>query len=259
MKSIHNFRDFGGYPTQNGLAIKKGLLYRSGNLARASAEELQILISLGIKTICDLRTQREHSREPDRLPPHCGIRSVHIPIKARQHNESGYVSQLLSLLFGRARGLDYDEVLQEIYREYVINFRREFSEMLRLLTDSNNLPILIHCTAGKDRTGFACSLIQRILGMPTEAVMQDYLLSNSHLDRFIREMQRRLSILFIFGISRQKMLPLFEARRAYLTAALDQIKSDYRSLDVYLRKGLNFSDADRRELTETLLEKAAAT
>ncbi len=255
MERVHNFRDAGGHRTEEGLRVKRGVLYRSGNLAAASEADLQRLSSLGIRTVCDLRTYGERSNHPDRTPRHTGVRSIHIPIKVDQHNESGSISRLLWLLFGKARRLDYGDIVRKSYREYVTDFHAEFSTVLRLAAESHNLPLLIHCTAGKDRTGFACSLIQRTLGVPREQVMEDYLRSNEHLDEFTEEILNRFRFIRLFGVTRDKVLPLFEARSEYLEAAFDQIRRDYGTVGSYIRDGLSFSDQDRRRLKSLLLEE----
>ena len=256
MKRIENFRDFGGYRTQNGLIVKRGMLYRSGSLAKASDDDLAKLSSLGIRTVCDLRTHQERSNNPDRIPGNSNVKSIHIPIKVTMHNESGVISQLFALLFGEARRLDYAQVAKQIYREYAVDFRPEFSEIIKLAAEGSNLPILIHCTAGKDRTGLACGLIQLMLGVPLESVTQDYLLTNGRLHEFKDAMLNRLRFLSIFGISRQKFLPLFEARSEYLEAAFDQMRHEYGTVENYVRDGLGFSDKDRLGLKDLLLEKS---
>ena len=255
METIHNFRDFGGFKTQNGLVVKRGTLYRSGSLDKASDEDLKALSALGIRTICDLRTPQERSDRPDRRLGGSEVKIVHIPVKSRNHNESGFISQLFSLLFGKARGSNFDQVSREIYREYVTVFRHEFSEVVKLAVESNNLPILIHCTAGKDRSGFACSVIQLLLGMSLELVLQEYLRTNEHLHRFREEMLEKLKLFSVFGVPLQKFQPLFYARREYLEAAWDQMQRDYGSVDEYMRAGLGVADEEASRLKTLLLER----
>lgn len=255
MERIHNFRDFGGYKTLNGSMVRKGLLYRSGGLAHASDNDLKTILSLEIKTIIDLRTNQERNDNPERLPGTLTIKSIHLPIKVKMHDESGFIRQLLSLLFGKARKINYGEAMKGVYREYVTDFRSEFSAIIRLAADSANLPILIHCTGGKDRTGFACSLIQLILGAPVETVMYDYLKTNDYSHEMKDEIQKRLKKFSYFGISIAKFFPLLEARSEYLDAAYDQIKNDFGTVDDYVRNGLSFSDKDRYMLQNLLLEK----
>lgn len=254
MEAIPNFRDFGGYKTEDGSVIKKGLLFRSGSLARASEGDLQTLAALGIRTVCDLRTVRERQQGPDRLPGGRDINYVHIPIKARRHNEASPARQLWSLLFGSARGLDYGELLTELYQELVTDFRPELGRVIKLVGDRDNLPVLIHCTAGKDRTGVTCGLIQLLLGVPVEGVMADYLLSNNGLDLFKAEMRRKFRLFLMVGLPGERFVPLMEARREYLLAALEQIERDYGGLDDYARRGLGLSDEDRLGLKCLFLE-----
>lgn len=255
LESIHNFRDFGGYKTQNGLMLKRGLLYRSASLERASDNDLKKLSALGIQTIIDLRTNKEKQKNPDRSPENSPLKFIHIPIKVKMHNESGFIWQLLSLLFGKARKIDYHEAMKVIYREYITNFRSQFSEIIMLVSDSRNLPLLIHCVGGKDRTGFACSLIQLILGVPVETVMHDYLKTNDHSHELKDEIQKRLKKFSSFGVAIEKFFPLLEARKEYLEAAFNQMRNDFGTVDDYIRDGLNFSDEDRLNLKDLLLEK----
>ena len=256
MESIHNFRDFGGYKTKNGTMLKKGLLFRSGSLANISHGDMLQLSELGVRTICDLRSRREMRDQPDSIPEYWNGRYVHIPINGGMQPESGYISQLYSLLFGEARKINFNDVAIEAYRKYVTEFRSGYAEIIKLTSQSENLPILIHCTAGKDRTGFACSLIQLLLEVPFELVMQDYLRTNNHLHEFKQGMLKKLRILSFVGVSKQKFMPLFEARSEYLKAAYDQIKLDYGTVDNYFRGGLGFSDQDRERLKYLLLGKS---
>lgn len=255
MEKIHNFRDFGGYKTKNRLIIKKGMLFRSGSLANASDNDLKKLSLLGIKTIIDLRTKKERNNNPDRIPGNSAIKSIHIPIKVTTHDESAFIWQLLSLLFGKARNIDYGEAMKQVYQEYVTDFGSEFSEIIRLVSESSNLPILIHCAGGKDRTGFACSLIQLILGVPVETMIHNYLKTNEYLHEAKDEFRNRLKKFSFFGISIEKFVPIFEARREYLEAAFNQISSDFGSVDNYVRDELGFSDEDRLRLKDLLLEE----
>jgi len=255
MEAIHNFRDIGGSRTVEGRRVKRGVLYRSASLAYASPADLKELSSLGIRTVCDLRTHEERNDDPDRVPRHAGVRSVHVPIQVNHHNKPGVISRIAWLLFGKARRLDYEAIARESYREYVVDFRAEFASVMKMASEDHNLPLLIHCTAGKDRTGFACSLIQLTLGVSPEVVMADYLRSNNHLDRFKEVTLYKLRFLKLFGVSKQKILPLLEARSEYLEAAWDQISQDYGSVGGYVREGLGFSDEDTRRLKRLFLEE----
>lgn len=254
LEGAFNFRDFGGYRIQNGSKIKPGLLYRSESLARLTENDLEKIESLGIKVVCDLRTHDEVRKEPDRIPNNSGVKSIHIPMKSKRHNELALIARIFALVTGKARKMDFEKVLIEIYREFVTDFTEEFSSILKLITDNNNLPILIHCKGGKDRTGFACALIQLILDTSSELVEQDYLFTNECFEEIKDNYLDRLKYLSIFGVTKEKLLPFFEARKKYLDAALNQIKVDYGSVCNYTERGLNFSAEDRIRLQKLLIE-----
>jgi len=256
MELIYNFRDFGGYQTESGKTVKKGLLYRSGGLDQASENDLNDLDSLGIRTLIDLRTSQERSEAPDCLPIGWDGQVVHLPMKMLVTPKSSRLASLYSIMFGEARKLEFEEVARGTYRDYVIPYQDELSKILRMVMQVDNLPILIHCTAGKDRTGVACSILQRVLGVPDEIVMRDYLLSNEWLNEYNRAMLKRLRFLILLGFSNNRFLPLLEARREYLEAAFSQIKDEYGDFWKYLQEGLGFSDEERNKLIELLLQEA---
>lgn len=255
MEKIHNFRDFGGYKTRDGHVVKKGLLYRSAGLSTATEGDLKEMTALGIKTVCDLRGQKESSDEPDRIFGGTGVRWIHAPINVSLHNARGFIVYLFSLLLGKTRRLDFGESAMEGYRAYVTKFRQLFSEIIKMVSDSNNLPILIHCKAGKDRTGFASSLILSLLGVPFETVMEDYLKSNVDLKEFREDTLRKLRVFAIFGFTTEDYLPLFDACSEYLQAAYDQIMHDYGTLGEYAHTGLGLTDDDLARLKSVLLEE----
>lgn len=252
MEGIHNFRDFGGHAVDRGLRVRKGMIYRSGSMHKASASDLKLLSSLGVRTICDLRTHKERKRNPDRIPDSV-IKTAHIPIKVSQHNDSAFIFQAFSLLLGRARGLNFAAVTRAVYRELAADFLAEFSEVLKLAADERNLPMLIHCTAGKDRTGYACSLLQLMLGVPREQVFLHYLESNEHLRGLQRELMKKFFYLSMFGVSTSNFLPLLEARSEYLEAAFQQIDGHFGGFDHYLLHGLALREDDRERLKQLFL------
>lgn len=253
-KTIHNFRDFGGYSLQNGARIKKGLLYRSGNLSRISDEDHAALSLLGIKTIVDLRTSMEIMKHPDRTLNIEDMHFVNIPMHPIRDSESRSFMQLLSMLFGKERKVDYALLAKITYQSYAIDFLSPYSTILKLLADRRNLPILFHCTAGKDRTGVVVSIIQRLLGVSSNIVMHDYLESNFRLQAYQQNIMDQIKFLPILGIPRDKFLPLFEARKEYLQAAFKQIEKDFGTLDAYYRIGLHFSINDKIGLAKVLIE-----
>jgi protein-tyrosine phosphatase len=254
MEKIYNFRDFGGYKTRDGHIVKKGLLYRSAGLNEASQADLNEMAVLGIHTVCDLRGESEQKEQPDRTFGGAEINRVKVPVKVNLHNARGFLTSLFSFRFGKGRQLDFGEAAREGYRAYASHFCGEFATIIRLASDSRNLPILIHCKAGKDRTGFSTSLILSLLGVPFEQVMEEYLKTNVYLREFREKTLKQLKIFSFFGFSIDNYLPLFDACPDYLQAAYDQINEEYGSLEEYAQKCLVLSDETLTRLKSILLD-----
>ncbi|MBC8336639.1 MAG: tyrosine-protein phosphatase [Anaerolineales bacterium] len=254
MESIHNFRDFGGYKTQNGTSLKSGLLYRSGDLSKASNADIDYIASLGIKTVCDLRSEFERQKEPDRIPIARPFTFFNIPMRPIVDYHGRSLRRLFSLMFGSERKMDYIAESYQAYREYATNYLPQLKALFHRISNPENLPLLIHCSAGKDRTGVVSSLIQLVLGVPFETVMEDYLITNENLDAYTQEIYRRLSKLAYFGVPWRMYAPLFDARSDYLSAALSQVKEEFGVLDQWIRRGLGFSEKDQAALAAVLIK-----
>jgi len=255
MESINNFRDFGGYKTQNGTRLKTGLLYRSGDLSKATDADLEQIHSLRIKTICDLRSEGERKHEPDRVPAVKPFTFFNIPMRPIVDYHGRSLGRLLSLMFGSERRRDYVAESYQAYRDYATRYLPQLKALFQRISDPENLPVLIHCSAGKDRTGVVSSLIQLVLGVSAETVMDDYLKTNGNLNAYKEDVFRRLSRLGLFGIPWKELYtPLFAARTDFLSAALEQIKEEFGAIDDWFRQGLGFSEKDQLALVSILIE-----
>jgi len=249
MESIINFRDFGSYKTRDGALIKKGLLYRSGDLSKATDTDLEQLHSLGIKTICDLRSEPERKNEPDRMPTARPFTFFNIPMRPIIDYHARSLRRLFSLMFGQERRMDYIAESQQAYREYAINYLPQLKALFQRISEPENLPLLIHCSAGKDRTGVVSGLLQLVLGVPLDSVMDDYLKTNDYINAYKQDVFRRLSKLGIFGIPWKKMYgPLFAARSDFMNAAITQVKEEFGAIDDWFRSGLGLSEKEHLAL-----------
>ena len=246
MQAINNFRDFGGYRTQNGTRLKKGLLYRSGDLSKATDADLERITSLGIKTVCDLRSEGERRHEPDRIPAMKPFTFFNIPMRPIVEYHGRSLKRLLSLMFGSERRMDYVAESRQAYREYATRYLPQLKALFQRISDPENLPVLIHCSAGKDRTGVVASLIQLVLGVSMETAMDDYLKTNGNLSAYTEDVFRRLSKLGYFGVPWKRLyIPLFAARADFLSAALEQVKEEFGAVDEWFRRGLGFSEREQ--------------
>lgn len=254
MEAIHNFRDFGGYQTASGATIKKGLLYRSGSLDKATNADLDELAVLGIKTICDLRSEQERLKEPDRIPDVEPVTFFNISMRPIVDYHSRSLKRLFSLMFGTERKTDYIAESYKAYRDYATGYLPQLKALFKRISNPENLPVLIHCSAGKDRTGVVSSLIQQMLGVPLDVAMDDYLITNQNMDEYNANVMRQLSKLAYFGVPWKMYVPLFDARRDYLNAAFTQVKEEFGALDNWMRNGLKFFEKDQAQLAEVLLK-----
>ena len=115
------------------------------------------------------------------------------------------------------------------------------------------MPALFHCTAGKDRTGFAAALVLLALGVPRETVLEDYLLTNRYRERFDRRVLRWVPLASLFRTRAEDMRPLLEARPEYLEAAFQVMEEEYGGVDGYLERGLGVDARLRAQLEANLL------
>ena len=255
MEGINNFRDFGGYRTENGSRLKKGLLYRSGDLFQATDADLEHIYALGIKTICDLRSEVERQRQPDRIPAVKPFTFFNIPMRPVVDYHACSLQRLFSLMFGSERRTDYVAITHQAYREYATRYLPQLKALFKRISDPQNLPVLIHCSAGKDRTGVVSSLIQLVLGVPYESAQEDYLKTNDNLDAYKEDVFRKLSRLGYFGIPwRQLYAPLLAARADFLNAALEQVKEEFSAVDKWFHSGLGLSEKEKLALVSVFSE-----
>lgn len=160
--------------------------------------------------------------------------------------------RLAALVSGKFRQTDFEKMMFDQYADFVILFKLQFSSLLKIISQKENLPVLIHCTGGKDRTGFACALIMAVLGLPKEVIVHDYLVSNNCISDLERMLGSALLFMRFFGVTREKLMPLIEVRKEFLENAFETIKKEYGSFRKYLNTGLaldsNFANGLRSVL-----------
>jgi len=220
-----NFRDVGGYRTEDGRAVRWGQVYRAGSLAELTDDDVAYLTRLGLRLSCDLRSADEVTRRPDRLPP--GATALHHPIAA----EVGRLRQMFTLFRLRNR---IGELLQNVYVVMLDQNAAIFAEIIRLAAEPANLPLLIHCTAGKDRTGLAVALLLLALGVPEETVIADYTLSNHAFDVLAGRMRPEMERLYALGFDDAQLRPFLLAQAETLVGALAYLRRRYGSVEAYL-------------------------
>lgn len=243
-----NFRDLGGYRTADGRRVKTGLIYRSDQLDRLSDADLATIGGLGLGLVVDLRTATERQREPDRLP--AGARPLVLDVAGDSGSLGGDMREVMGEI-AAGRGA---EMLIRANRDFVSSpgARAAYGTLLQRLADPNEKPMVYHCTAGKDRTGWASAVILTLLGVPRETVMADYMRSNENL--------RAKNAAMLSGLKSSGMAvdpavlePVLTVRPEYLQSAFDEVDRKYGSFDAYAREGLGLTPADIASLRRKYL------
>ncbi len=230
-----NLRDFGGYTTQDGKVVKEGLLFRCGSMSEIPERAFDEFTELDLGVICDLRSLEEAEKDPtpDADPFSCRI---HIPIWP------GSSTQFQESIQKKNRPPskeDFIEFMTNVTREIARDHVEAYKQLMRELVATEN-GFLLHCTAGKDRTGFGAALVLTLLGVDHATVMHDYLVSNeapelfhnqrARMEAAMREQGRNLNI-------DENIVRVFSGVRAeYLLAAFDEIDNHYGGMRGYLEE-----------------------
>ncbi len=243
-----NFRDFGGYPGTDNRQVRSGMLFRCGNLASITPAGIEQFAELGIVRLCDLRRHDELLEDPTAIAEHHTER-VHIPMDPASAAMLGASLSSERQTAGVQARVDF---MCAINRELVATHVDDYRLYVQALLNTDDGGFLVHCTAGKDRTGVAVAIVQLALGVSEESVMADYLLTNDVLD-FEGYMYRRLVKNYgITDIDPEEVRALSGVRAEYLGTALDTMRSRFGSIDGYLRE-IGLDDNARAKLRERYL------
>jgi protein-tyrosine phosphatase len=237
VSSVSNFRHFGGYAGYGGRHVLGQRIFRSDHLGGVTADDARQLAALGLSRILDFRGVAERTAAPCALP---GVTVHSLPIEPT-------IVQKLNDLIAAGHELTPAEVvalMQDTYRGFVRNNTHRFAELFSHLLESNE-PTVFHCTAGKDRTGFAAALILRSLGVSAEEVMRDYLLTNERL---------KAPDLSRHGLAPEVHAVLWRVQPEFLDAAFEAVNEDYGGIEGYFREGLALREPEQERLRELYLE-----
>jgi protein-tyrosine phosphatase len=257
LASIPNLRDVGGHVTLEGARVRTGMLYRSVALSRASDEDLAWLAELGVEVVFDLRTAMEREHSPDRLPPG----AVHVSLDLLADSGEADPAAVFALMQDPPRASSemadggterfYIATYHDMVR--LPSARAAFGQLYRTLARAGGRASLVHCTTGKDRTGWAVAALLLFLGVRADVVMHEYLLS----DAAVRAAYADVVDDFVArGGSREVIEPLMSVQPSFLKAALDAMHADHASIDAYFGDGLGLDGATLAALRARFLERA---
>ena len=269
INDVMNFRDLGGYTNDQGQQVKWHLLYRSAQLDRLQANSIKQIQSLGIKTIVDLRFFEESKKYPtvQEAFPHCTTLSWYelekevkqASVRAKLLSpEKSWRDSLASKKPEVVRNTMRDNYPRRLYTHAVI-----YQHMLHHIIN-HKTPLLFHCAAGKDRTGIAAALILSLLGVPSQQIIEDYLITQQELSHKVEtwlaggaadDSERYKDMQYLLEKHpREVVQPVFDADPIYITHLLEYVDSEYGDFHHYAKKHLAFGEKEVAQLRACLLE-----
>jgi protein-tyrosine phosphatase len=254
MQAVANLRDLGGWRSRTGGTVRSGVVYRSAGLAAATDEDLSALAGLGIRTVYDLRTAAERTAQPDRIPGLAGA----VVLDVLGDSVASVPAHLMELVVDPPRatrelaGGAAEALFAQAYRDILLlpSAHAALRVLFLGLLDGARRPALIHCTTGKDRTGWAAASLLMLLGVPDEDVMAEYLLTNTQL---LPALQPLFDAFAVGGGDPDVLAPVLGVRPEYLESALAHMTTGFGSVEAYFRDALGIDEAAQAALRDGLL------
>jgi protein-tyrosine phosphatase len=242
-----NFRDMGGYETTDGRRVKWGRAFRADGLSRLTGRDLVLLDRMGIQRVYDFRTTTEMAGSPDRLPDHGAMAYIHLPVT---HGNFDFAEAIRLLQNGEDGWLTPDFMING-YIGNLEQFAHCWAAVIRDLSESNDAPVVFHCTGGKDRTGTCAALILLALGVSEETVIDDHQLSNIYIAELLPRLYKRMERA---GIDPDRLFPYLTAPRQCIEGVIDYLTDTYGTAVDYLVGKAGLRPAVIDEMRRNLLE-----
>lgn len=247
LEGAFNFRDLGGLRAADGRAVRWGRVFRSDVLSRLTPADYTRLNALGIDLVCDLRGRDERQTAPTvwlNGSPSVLVASLTEDAQGRTGN-----SVLGPLATGDMSLAQGQQLFEDFYARIAIDSAAKVGHVMRAIASSER-PLLVHCTGGRDRTGLIAGLTLEFLGVPRDAIIADYVVSN----RFLAEQGPLAPMTGLPPARAALMAQVLELQPRYLQAAFRRIETVHGSLTAYRRDVLGLSDADLERMKARLLQ-----
>lgn len=245
-KSLLNFRDIGGIPASGNSRIKTGIIFRSANSDSLNKGDLERLRVLNIRTVIDLRAPGELSKS------HVSFNhaeKLSLPLDFQQATRE----RLKPVIFRKDAEKVIADISNEIYLEILDASAPVFRQVMEILASPERAPLMIHCHAGKDRTGIIVALILLAMGVERELIIGDFMKSNEALLPFFK---RHLIIRTIFSLGffpYRNMIFAVEVKQRNIESVLKRVEDHYGGIEGYLRSA-GFDVSRMAEVRNALLE-----
>ncbi|MGE6632279.1 tyrosine-protein phosphatase [Bacillus sp. NPDC077027] len=249
---LANFREVGGLNTEEGKLLKPGMIFRSANLSRLTKDDIHTFSQLGIQLICDLRTASERKSHPSKMQHDDKVKLMHISMQPDSKIPSKF--SMFRMLTTQAKSLSFIPIMKDMYASMVNERHKEIQQFFNLLSDERHYPVLIHCTSGKDRTGFLSALVQLLVGVPKNKVLSQYMLSNDGVKILIKQQERLIRMMSLYRVSKLQTKPLLEVQQDYLEDALNQIIDTYGTVEQFLIEACHIPKEQIEKIKDILLK-----
>ena len=228
LQGTSNFRDIGGYLTEKGSQLRFGRIFRSDNLSRLTDSDWEVIKELGVSKIIDLRRSDEKARSQTVAPRDSGIEIIEIPIDVEILGKSELIEHIFSKEIKRVTNDD----MAQMYEDLLAKYRSKFAQTVSLLLEPTQASTIVHCTAGKDRTGLSVALVQLLLSVPRQQIMSDFLLSNAfRTPTRIAALSEKLKS---HQVDIDDIVPYLSASKQALLRAFKILDSQYEGATDYL-------------------------
>ncbi|MBD0861606.1 tyrosine-protein phosphatase [Gordonia sp. zg691] len=255
--SLPNLRDVGGWPTVDGRVVRSGMLFRSTDFSSLDAADVAPLEALGLRTIFDLRSAHEREAIPDPALP--GVANIGLDVLAdAQMSIPANIGAVLAdpavvaqadeaLSGGKAR-----DMICGTYREMITlpSSTAAYTEFFRGLAGDTPTPALVHCTTGKDRTGWAAAAFLTLMGVSKDDVYRDYLLTN---ERLIPALKPIFDGFAAAGGDPELLVGVLGVDAGYLDAAFDEVHVRFGGIEGYFDDALGLGADEQEKLRARFL------